>query len=204
MSSEKRKYTLKARAEQQAETRRRIVEATSQLHLEVGPAKTTVAEIARRAGVQRLTVYNNFPDEQELFSACSEHWLTLNPAPDPSAAFGIEDPQERLRAVLGGIYAYYRSTEPMAFNIQRDRMVIPALNAVVNEAADAQLGFLAEALTAGLHPEADDATRVRAAVALALDFWTWRRLKQEGMGDEAAADLMVAAVAAALGENPAS
>ena len=60
MSTETRKYSLKARAERQAETRRRIVEATAELHTEVGPAQTTVAEIARRAGVQRLTVYNNF------------------------------------------------------------------------------------------------------------------------------------------------
>ena len=67
MSSESRKYELKARAEKQADTRRRIVEATSELHEEVGPARTTVAEIARRAGVQRLTVYNNFPNETELF-----------------------------------------------------------------------------------------------------------------------------------------
>jgi len=56
MSSQIRKYELKARAEKQAETRRRIVEATLALHQEVGPARTTVAEIARRTGVQRLTV----------------------------------------------------------------------------------------------------------------------------------------------------
>ena len=53
MSSQMRKYELKARAEKQAATRRRIVEATSALHEEVAPARTTVAEIARRAGVQR-------------------------------------------------------------------------------------------------------------------------------------------------------
>ena len=46
MSSQIRKYELKARAEKQAETRRRIVEATLGLHQEVGPARTTVAEIA--------------------------------------------------------------------------------------------------------------------------------------------------------------
>ncbi|MBA2357350.1 MAG: TetR family transcriptional regulator, partial [Actinobacteria bacterium] len=33
---------------------------TAALHEEVGPARTTIAEIARRAGVQRLTVYKNF------------------------------------------------------------------------------------------------------------------------------------------------
>src|SRR5207253_1745242 len=90
MSTETRKYSLKARAERQAETRRRIVVATAALHTEVGPAQTTVAEIARRAGVQRLTVYNNFPDERELFMACGAHWLGENPPPDPAAALGID------------------------------------------------------------------------------------------------------------------
>ena len=46
MSSQIRKYELKARAEKQAETRRRIVEATLSLHEDVGPARTT----ATRAG----------------------------------------------------------------------------------------------------------------------------------------------------------
>ena len=43
----KRKYELKARAERQAETRRRIVEAAMKLHSEIGPAQTSVAAVAR-------------------------------------------------------------------------------------------------------------------------------------------------------------
>jgi hypothetical protein len=52
--AKKRAYELKARAQRQARTRQRIVEATMELHKEVGPARTTVAEVARRAGVHRL------------------------------------------------------------------------------------------------------------------------------------------------------
>src|SRR6266481_3144370 len=48
-----RTYTLKRRAEQQAGTRRRIVEATVDLHSTVGPALTTFSMVAERAGVQR-------------------------------------------------------------------------------------------------------------------------------------------------------
>jgi hypothetical protein len=43
---------------------------------------------------------------------------------------------------------------------------------------------------------------VRAAVALAIHFWTWRRLAEQHLDDQAAADLMVDAVRAAAG-NPA-
>ena len=55
MSSQKRPYELRARAERQAETRRRIVDATVALHEEIEPPRTTVAEIARRAGAARQT-----------------------------------------------------------------------------------------------------------------------------------------------------
>src|SRR2546430_5175894 len=118
MSTETRKYALKARAEKQAETRRRIVEATATLHTEVGPAQTTIAEIARRAGVQRLTVYNHFPQEPQLLGACQGHWLSLHPPPDPAAALGLSDPFERVRAVLGDFYAWYHETRPTAEKVQ--------------------------------------------------------------------------------------
>ncbi len=76
-----RTYQLKRRAEKQAETRRRIVDATVALHTSVGPARTTISDIAELAGVQRHTVYAHFPDERELFHACSAHWRGLHPAP---------------------------------------------------------------------------------------------------------------------------
>jgi len=52
----RRTYTQKRRAEQQSETRRRIVQAVYELHGEIGPARTTISAIAERAGVERLTV----------------------------------------------------------------------------------------------------------------------------------------------------
>ena len=66
-----RTYTLKKRAEQQAETRQRIVEAAVELHGSVGPAATTISMVADRAGVQRHTLYAHFPDERSLAMACS-------------------------------------------------------------------------------------------------------------------------------------
>src|SRR6266567_4084227 len=146
MSSQMRKYELKARAEKQAATRRRIVEATSALHEEVGPARTTVAEIARRAGVQRLTVYNNFPNETELFAACGEHSMAKNPPPDPSAALAIDNPSDRVRDVLAALYMWYRSSARGQENLQRDRLVLPALDAVMRIRMDRSLSRLADAL----------------------------------------------------------
>ena len=196
MSSQNRKYALKIRAEKQADTRRRIVEATAALHEEIGPVRTTVAEIARRAGVQRLTVYNNFPDDTALFSACGAHWLTENPLPDSAAALRIRQPGPRLLAVLGPLYGWYRKTARMNENLYRDRLLLPALDAVMRMRRDEQFDHLVAALVAGYRPS-QEATGLRAAIALALDFWTWRRLSGEGMSDGEAAALMVGAVRAA-------
>ena len=197
VSSQIRKYELKVRAEKQAETRRRIVEAALALHQEVGPARTTVAEIARRAGVQRLTVYNHFPNETELFDACGQHAMEMNPPPDPSTALAIDNPDERLRAVLGPLYHWYRKNARATENLQRDRLVLPALDNVMRIRMDQQFAYLADALAAGFAPKVLTTKGVRAAVGLALDFWTWRRLAGDGMSDDDAGALMVGAVNAA-------
>src|SRR5688500_5500680 len=193
MSTGKRKYELKERARRQDETRRRIAAATADLHEEVGPARTTVAEIARRAGVQRLTVYKNFPDDYALFAACQRHFLTESPPPDPSAALTLDDPAERLETVLRDLYGWYRRTERTSANVRRDRELLPALDALMADTGDVRTAELADALAAGFGGR----RAVRAAVALALDFWTWRRLSREGLEDNAAARLMVSAVVAA-------
>lgn len=199
MSSQKRKYDLKARARQHDETRQRIVEATSYLHNEVGPARTTVAEIARRAGVQRLTVYNHFPDETELYEACGAHWMSQNPIPDLSVAFAMGDPAARMRTVLTAFYGWYRGTAKSQELMQRDRLALPAFDAVVKVRVDQQVAGLAHVLAAGIQSSDARVRPVHATVALALDFWTWRRLAGEGMADQDAADLMVGAVEAAAG-----
>src|SRR5215210_6391266 len=92
-----RKYEQKRHAEQQAETRQRIVEAMVALHAEVGPARTTISAIAERAGVERLTVYRHFADETAMFQACSAHFATEVAWPDPAGWAGVADPAERLR-----------------------------------------------------------------------------------------------------------
>jgi AcrR family transcriptional regulator len=197
MSTQKRKYELRARAQSQAETRRRIAAAAAQLHEEVGPARTTVAEIARRAGVQRLTVYKNFPSDYELFAACQGHFLAENPPPDPSSAFAIADPGERLEAVLRKRYRWYRRTERTSANVRRDREIMPALDALMANTTDVVAAELADVMAAGFSG-GRPRRPVRAAVALALDFWTWRRLAREGLSDAAAARLMTDAVRSAV------
>jgi AcrR family transcriptional regulator len=196
MSIETRKYELKARAESQRETRERIAAAAAGLHEEVGVANTTVADIARRAGVTRLTVYNHFANLSELLPACSAHYMALHPPPDPSAALALEDPVERVRELLTAFYRWYHEVEPMFGKLFADRATVPELDAFMSQNADAVRAHLTEALAAGFRARGKRAERVRALVALALDYWTWHRLTREGLDDESAADVMTAAIAA--------
>ena len=195
MSIEKRQYRLKARGDQQKATRLRIIEATAALHDELGPARTTVSEIARRAGVQRLTVYNHFPDEADLFDACGAHWMAEHPLPDMSAALAEPDAAKRLRRVLTALYGWYRENKRSTEHLQRDRLLMPALDALMSIRMDQEMVSLADLLAAGF-TGADHRAEVRAAVALALDFWSWRRLTHEGLTDMAAATIMTAAAKA--------
>jgi AcrR family transcriptional regulator len=193
MSSEKsskRPYRMKARAERQLDTQRRIAAAAARLHEEVGPARTTIAEVARRAGVQRPTVYSHFPSERELYAACQHHFLAEHPPPDVERALALPDPGERLRATLALFYGWYRSTEATTGNVQRDRRLLPELDALLAETGDRRLDALADELAGGLDRGG------RALIRLGLDFATWQRLAHEGLSDAEAADLMSRTAAA--------
>ncbi len=195
-----RKYELKARAEAKDRTRERIAKEAAGLHQEVGPAGTTVAEIARRAGVSRLTVYKHFPDNSSLYPACSAHYVSEHPLPDFAAAMAPEDPAERVGSLLRSVYGdWYREWRPMIRNLQRDRGLDPALDEFMRNNSDASLAGLADGLTAGFGLSGNRAARVRSLIRVALDFWTWERLTSEGMDDSSAAELMTDAIAAAAG-----
>jgi AcrR family transcriptional regulator len=169
-----RQYQQRRRAEQAESTRRRIVEATVALHEEVGPARTTIAAIAERAGVTRPTVYNQFPDDLALFTACSAHWRERHPRPELQ---GIE-----LEEALQRLYRWYALNERMLTNVERDALALPALEQVLGHAwhgldsAAVDLG--------GSNPDAV------AAIRLAFDFFTWSRLASSGLAPGEAAALM--------------
>src|SRR3954466_3502023 len=78
-SSSKRRYELRKRAEDMADTHRRITEAAIELQGSVGPSRTTLSAVAKRAGVERRTLYRHFPTEGDLFAACSTHSFAAHP-----------------------------------------------------------------------------------------------------------------------------
>lgn len=200
MSDEKRPYRMKARAEAQERTRRRITEAAVELHGTVGPARTSVSALAEVAGVRRSTVYRHFPDEESLFQACSAHWLASNPYPDPGAWAAIADPAQRLRTALGELYPHYERVARMMDNLLRDAATVPVVEAQL-AGFHGYLAACADVLMAGRRLRGGARRRrVAAATGHALAFPTWRSLVvEQGLASSEAAELMAGMVEAAAG-----
>ena len=200
MMENKRKYDMKKRAERQRETRRKIVEATVELHRTQGPANTTISEIAQRAGVNRLTVYNHFPDITDLLKACSRSWTERHPAPDPTPWAQISHPQERLKTALTELYGFYARTEPMRGNVLRDAQTMPELAALLEGSVVPYLGALRDLLAEDWEVGDDRRRRhLLATLTLAIDFHTWRSLVRESaLSKKEAVEVMVEAVRSAV------
>ena len=185
---------MRRRAEQVDQTRQRIVEATVALHGSVGPAATTIAAVAEKAGVTRLTVYRHFPDDDALFGACSAHWIAQHQLPDPGAWSEIGDPAARLRAGLADLYRFYRDGAGMLTGIYRDFTTLPETHQQRLRERDSDLG---DVLAAPFGGAEDDRRRLRAVIGHATSFWTWRSLCiDHGLADTEAVDAMAGMVLA--------
>ena len=180
-----RKYRLKRRAERQHDTRQRIVNAAIELHQTIGPAATTISDIADRAGVGRVTVYRHFPDELTLFRACSGSYLQRNPLPNPQRWRDIADPLQRLRSALMEVYEYHRTHEAIFTHVladTRDHEVMTPYHAHWERAADV--------LIAPWRVRGRRRALLRAGIGLALSFDAWRSLvRDNGLTNDQAVDV---------------
>jgi AcrR family transcriptional regulator len=165
-----RPYRLTKRAEKQQETRLRIVEAAVQLHGTLGPARTSVALIAERAGVQRHTYYAHFPDERSLTMACSGLSLERDPLPDPDSWLATPPGRRRIEQGLRDLYAWYGRNAGLAACVLRDAEHHPATQEAIALRMTPVFERAAAVLGEGLSRAA------RALLAVALDFGGWRAL----------------------------
>jgi AcrR family transcriptional regulator len=189
MKPKKRTYTLKRRAESQAETRQRIVEAAIDLHTTIGPAATTISMLAERAGVQRHTVYAHFPDERSISLACSGLHYERDPFPDAEPWRRIEDRRERLRTGLGALYVWYARNAQLVASVVRDG----EHHALTREITALRVAPVMQTYREVLGTGFND--KQRALLILALSFYTWRSLTRDGgLSQDAVSDVMAGAI----------
>src|SRR5215210_1055671 len=143
-----RKYDMSKRAEAVARTRRRIVDATRELHGERGITATSWDDIAARAGVGVGTVYRHFPSLDELIPACGEISMQIVALPDPrdvpSLFDGVDAPAERIELLVREAFAIYERGAPELRVIRSEPEVHPSV-AEGGEELEASLAALVDA-----------------------------------------------------------
>jgi AcrR family transcriptional regulator len=191
----RRSYVQSKRAEAAEETRRRIVQATFDLHGEQGIAATSMKQIAERAGVSVGTVYHHFPSYDDAITACGQLVFGLAPPPDETVFEGLADAPGRLRALVQALYRQYR-TIPMIEMARAEQHVSPVLQQVFAEEAERRARLARQALA----PAVADARLARLAAGL-LDISVWRALTETGLDTDEAAELVADLIASRLPRN---
>jgi AcrR family transcriptional regulator len=186
----KRSYEKRRRAEQEQATHRKILDAALALLEETGVAGLTVSAVARRAGVQRLTVYRHFPDDS-LLHACTTLQAERHPLPDPAEWAAIPDPAKRLRRALRRLYEHYRDAAGYLAAVQQ-------AGTTDTTVTDDYLESVTATLVAGWKPRGKHAALLDATLGHTLHFETWRSLALDGgLDDRTAARLAAQWVRAA-------
>lgn len=189
---------MRQRAEGAEHTRRRIVQATYDLHNEQGIAETTMKQIAERADVGLGTVYHHFPTYNDAVRACGQYTFELSRPPTEAVLAAAAAPPERLRRLIAALFAFYERCPGIA-KARADRHRIPALE----EAMTHWDQHYAELVDLALQPEKRSAP-LRQIVLGLLDFDTYSQLRRRGLTTEAAVDAMVDVLEVWLAANAGS
>jgi AcrR family transcriptional regulator len=187
----RRTYQLGRRAESAEETRRRLVEATFELHGEQGIAATTMKQIADRAGVGVGTVYHHFATVEDTVAACAAHVQQALPMPSEAIFVGIGPMKERVLRLARAVFGHY---EEVPFDIVlADQDKVAVLKEVVADEQKQRIALTGAALA----PFAVDRDLVRVVAAL-LDVGVYRSLQRIGLSLEDAAAAIADVIQARL------
>ncbi len=178
---QRRAYQLRQRAEGAEETRRRIVQATFELHGEQGIAATTMKHIADRAGVSIGTVYHHFPTLDQTVQACGQMVMATFPPPREEILAGAVTVRDRAFRLARALWAHL--DEVLFDRIRPDRHLVP----IVGEFVTLEETHRIELTRAALAPFAVDRDLVRIIAAL-LDIEVYRNLQRAGLSLDQAAE----------------
>jgi AcrR family transcriptional regulator len=180
-----RKYTLGKRTESVEETRRRIIDATFELHNEKGILATSMQDVAERADVALRTVYNHYPTVDDLVEGCGRKVIALLAPPTPAIFGGLNTFDERMRRLVRELFAMYERGSVQIEMARCEQGEVAGLaDYVANEAA------LREALARdALRPFRPRPRTVQEVVAL-TDFYVWKSFTQQDLTTRQAADII--------------
>jgi AcrR family transcriptional regulator len=193
MKEGRRTYTLRARAESQQATGRRILDAARAAFLDSPYEEVTLTRVAAAAGVSHQTVLNHFGSKDGLFAAFGEELHAeineLRSRVEPGDA----------RSVVSALMEQYERFGDVnaRWEILEERSVQVA--AAMSEARGHHLSWLQEQFAAWLDLPARERRQRLALLCVATDVKTWKLLRRHlGHGRQATAALMLQLVEAAL------
>jgi AcrR family transcriptional regulator len=100
----------KPKGDKRERTRAALLEAARALIREKGYERTTLENVARRAGMTTGAIYGNFKNRDELFIALGQtYWAPIKPALTPGATF-----PEAMRALAKATLAAVDERRPVA------------------------------------------------------------------------------------------
>ena len=136
----KRRYSSAVRDEQAARTRARILDAAAELFLERGYGRTTVQEVADRAGVARDTVHAIFGSKARVLTALVDTRLVPDGAvanvaetPPAQAVKQEVDPRKQVELFAAWIAAMSTRLRPVFEILRTASAVEPDMAAIFTE-----------------------------------------------------------------------
>jgi AcrR family transcriptional regulator len=190
----KRQYDSTWRQEQARETRQRIIQAAHDLFVREGYGRTTIADIARAAGVAVETVYAAFRNKHTLLRQVwyvsfrgDEEDIRLWDRPEVRAVIAEPDLTRRFVAQAVVLTAVFRRVTPLLLMLQGAVATQPDAAAMLAEFDEMRLDAAgkyarAAAATAQLAVSEEDCRDVLWAT-LDGDLW-YRLVAERGWSDE--------------------
>jgi AcrR family transcriptional regulator len=191
-----RKYSMERRSATVEDTRRRIIDATVELHNEKGVSGTSMQDIADRSGVALATVYRHFPTLDALVPACGARNVELNPLPEETVFAAFDSGEARVAALVAALFAHYERGQ-RAYEVGfAEAATLPVMAGLMASLAER----VRELVAAAAKPLGLDQKHLSLAVGL-CDFRVWRALTDAGLSAADAAELTSQLVASAFSRN---
>lgn len=191
-----RKYDMGKRADAVEETRRKIIQATFELHGEQGVVATSMQDVAERADVALRTVYYHYPTVDDLVAGCGNKVIALLAPPTPAIFDGLTTFGERMRQLVQDLFAMYERGSAMIDVARREQGEVAGLaDFVANDAASRE-ALVREALRP-FRPR----PRTVHEVAALTDFYVWKALTQQNLTTHQAVDVIHRSLVAVIGRE---
>ncbi|MEJ5255641.1 MAG: TetR/AcrR family transcriptional regulator [Acidimicrobiales bacterium] len=99
---------MPTQAERSASTRAKLLDATAECLADLGYARTSTTEVARRAGVSRGAQLHHFPTKAELVAAAVDHLLERRVEEFRTLIATVPDGPNRIEAAIDLLWSMFR------------------------------------------------------------------------------------------------